>query len=910
MKRAMFLSSTASAVALLAMPVAAQTTPPGATGSTSAAGDVQSSGDAQPSTEQTAGDTQPGAEGQDVIITGVRASLASAQSIKRNADSIVDSIVAEDIGKLPDNNATEALQRVTGVQVSRDVGEGGSIAIRGLPQVETTLNGRETFTAGAGRTFNLQDLPAELVARIDVFKSPTADIIEGGLGGTVDIRTRRPLDFDGFTGSVTARNMYADSIKKSAPSASLLLSDRWSTGIGEIGLLGAVSYQKREYRQDLNGTGAPIPRNDLIAGQTVFAPNGFNQVLITGNRERIGANAALQFRPTPELELVIEGQYQRFETVQNQYNALTATAGATPVAGSASLFGGTNNVDRVSYTNVPLTAGGTARDTLDENKSISANLKWKRGGLTLTGDATYTKSTNDLFYTELDLTRRIPTLTQFVGTNPPSEVAPGLNAADLSQYGVAALTRNENHFTGDEKAFRLDASYETDGLLKAVQIGGRFSDRTVAQVNPLRFNRTPTNTNPAAYPGFFQANAFNDFYAIKGDTNDFIRNYPYANIDNLRNNFGGVLQQLNFTGANAPSTASVNSQLAAFDAEEKSYAAYALARFGFTLGIPFDGNLGVRYVKTKLDIGGNQLRTNAANQVIVPNIVDAVAVDSSYDNWLPSLNLRAHLTDKLQARFAASRTLTRPDFSQLSPALTVNPGQLAASQGNPSLSPILSTNFDASLEWYFNRASSIYIAGFHKRVEGFIFTRATPNVTIGGLPGYTLSRPENAGTGTVKGVEVGYQQFFDFLPGALSGLGVQANYTFADSSAPTSLVGFTASLPQLSKNSYNLVGIYEKYGVSARVAYNHRSDFLSGILAGAFTPPGGSSVSYIFPIRTAGYGWLDAAVSYDVSDRFTISVDAQNLLRTQIKQYYDVPTRPGNYTVDDTQYMIGVRIKL
>ncbi|MFN3434118.1 MAG: TonB-dependent receptor plug domain-containing protein, partial [Sphingomonas sp.] len=133
MKRAMFLSSTAGILALLAMPAAAQTVPSGTSGNTNAAGDVQSSGDAQPSTEQTAGATQPSTEEQDIVVTGVRASLASAQNIKRNADSIVDSIVAEDIGKLPDNNATEALQRVTGVQVSRDVGEGGSIAIRGLP---------------------------------------------------------------------------------------------------------------------------------------------------------------------------------------------------------------------------------------------------------------------------------------------------------------------------------------------------------------------------------------------------------------------------------------------------------------------------------------------------------------------------------------------------------------------------------------------------------------------------------------------------------------------------------------------------------------------------------------------------------------------------------------------------------
>ncbi len=899
MKTALFLCSAATVFVVASGPAAAQSVP-APTGTSS-------------SPEAIAAEQAP-ADESDIVVTGVRASLASAQNIKRNADSIVDSIVAEDIGKLPDNNATEALQRVTGVQVSRDVGEGGNIAIRGLPQVETTINGRETFTASAGRTFNLQDLPAELIARIDVFKSPTADLIEGGLGGTVDIRTRRPMDFNGFTASATLRNNYADSVKKSAPSASLLLSDRWDTGIGEIGLLGAVSYQERKYRQDINSTGAPLPRNDLVAGQTVFAPNGTNQIIVVGERQRIGANAALQWRPTPELEFLLEGQYQRFKTTQDQFNANVTTAGTTAVAGSTTLFPGTNNAQLVSYTNVPVVVGGTSRDFKDENKSISLNTKWNRDAFTLTSDATYTKSTNDLFYTELDLTRRLPVFTQDLGTNSPTAFAPGVDLTDINGYTVAGLTRNENHFIGDEKAFRVDGTYEIGGFLKSIQTGFRYSKRSIEQRDPLRYVGRTTATNPALYPGLFQANAFNDFYAIRQPSGNFLRTYPYANADVLRTQFQDVLTRLGLTGALAPSTTTINSQLAAFRAEEDSYAGYALARFDFDVGIPIDGNVGLRWVKTSLEIRGNQLQTTRNAQgvltPVVPNVVEPATVNSSYDNWLPSGNIRAHLTDNLQFRLAGSRTLTRPDFNQLSPALTVVPGQLAASQGNPQLSPILSTNGDASLEWYFGRSSSIYAAGFYKRVKGFIFTRSTPNVTIGGLPGYTLSQPENAGTGTVKGAEVGYQQFFDFLPGALSGLGVQANYTYADSSAPTSLVGFSASLPQLSKHSYNLTGIFEKSGISARVAYNYRSDFLSSILAGAFTPPGGSTVSYVFPVKTRGYGWLDASINVDVSEHFTLSFDAQNLLRTQIRQFYDTPTRPGQYTVDDTQYMVGIRLKL
>lgn len=921
MRSLYLLCGTAIATLVTTPAIAQQSTPsttvPSTTPSTpaSTAGDTPDTA-AAPAPSDSATDTA-----QDIVVTGVRASLRSAAEVKRNAGTIVDSIVAEDIGKLPDNNATEALQRVTGVQISRDLGEGGAIAIRGLPQVETTLNGRETFTAGGGRTFNLEDFPSELISRIDVYKASTADLIEGGLGGLVDLQTRRPLDLPGFTIGASARATYADSVKKATPNGSFFVSDKWHTGIGEIGLLGSFTYQDRKYRQDIDSTGAPTPRADLIPGQSVFAPNGNNQVLVIGERERIGANLALQWRPAPNLEFLLEGQYQRFKTTQQQYSANIATAGIAPVPGSATLFSGTQDVAQASFTNPRLIAGGTERDTLDENKSIALNAKWTVGGVKVTGDVAYTKSRSDLYYTELDLYTNIPVFTQTASSNPPSSSSGNYNLANLNNYTVGGFTRNENHYVGDEIAGRLDGEYDFDGgFLKSIQGGFRFSERTVEQVNPLRFSAGSTaampafGKSPSLYSNLFQGNAFNDFYTASGANVDFQRTYPYATPSNLKNNYAAVLTQLGLVGALAPSINAINSQLAAFNGDEKSSAAYLMAKFDFKLGVPIDGNIGVRYVQTEDRIGGNQLQTalNAAGVLapIVPNVIQGVVMKNTYDNWLPSVNIRAHLTDKLQLRLAASKTLTRPDFSQLSPALTVVPGQLAASQGNPNLQPITSKNADASLEWYVNKSTSIYVAAFYKRVNGFIFTRSTPGVTIGGLSGYTLSQPLNSGEGTVKGAEIGYQQFFDFLPGALAGIGIQANGTYTSSKAPTSLVGFSAPLPQLSKYSYNVAAIYEKYGISARVAYNYRSNFLSSILAGAYTPVGSTtSTSYVFPVETKGYGWLDASLSYDINKHLTVTVDGQNLLRTQIQQYYQVQTQPGQYTIDDRQFMAGIRVK-
>lgn len=837
-------------------------------------------------------------ESNAIVVTGVRASLQSALSIKRNADTVVDSIVAEDIGKLPDNNATEALQRVTGVQVTRDVGEGGSISIRGLPQVETTLNGRETFTAGGGRTFNLEDMPAELISRIDVYKEPTADLVEGGLGGLVDVSTHHPFDFHGFAASASARLLYSDLRKKAEPLLSALISNRWQTGAGEFGVLVAASYQKRAYRQDLDSTGSPNPRNDLMAGQTVFSPNGNYQVLITGVRERIGANAALQWRPAPNLEFSLEGQYQRFKTTQNQFFALIQTLGIAPVPGTVQLFPGTSDLEQATFQNQPVTTGGVARDLLDLNKQIALNGKWTTGGLTLTGDVAYTKSKNSLYYSELDLKSRIPGFTQYLNTNPPSSSSEGIDLSKLSNYTVGALTRSENHYKGHELAARVDGEYKfSSSFLSALQGGLRYSDRTVGFI-PIRFYSQSPITNPQQISDLFESNQFNDFYTAKGNV-DFQRDFPYAIPDLLRNSFDTVAGELGFTTRPAVSPGSI------YNADEKTDAGYLMARFNSDGGLPIDGNLGVRIVKTKDNIVGTQ--TTIANGVVQTTPLNLA---STYTNVLPSANVRVRFTDKLQLRLAASKTLTRPDFSQLSPVITVVPAQLAASGGNPYLKPIKSTNAEASLEYYFARSSSVYAAAFYKRVNGFIFSTTQCGVTIYGLANYCVTQPNNSGAGTVKGAEAGYQQFFDFLPGALSGLGVQANFTYVNSNAPTSIAGLNAPLPQLSKYSYNIAAMYEKYGISLRVAYNWRSKFLNGFTTGAYVPPGQTTaVHYTAPVYTAGYGWLDASLNYDVNSHVTLTADVQNLLRTQIHTYYGTPTRPGNFTIDDRQFMIGARVK-
>ncbi|WP_148293639.1 TonB-dependent receptor plug domain-containing protein, partial [Azospirillum sp. B4] len=272
----------------------------------------------KPADATAAGATGDQGDLEEIVVTGVRASLKSAEAIKRDAPEIVDSIVAEDIGKLPDRNVAEALQRVAGIQIQRNYGEGSSVAIRGLTQVRTELNGRDIFTAGGVDLLNLEDVPAELLAGIDVYKNPSAEQVEGQLSGVINFRTRKPFDFSGFkfAGGVTGN--YYDLAEKTGPSGSVLVSDRWNTGIGEIGVLADVAYQKDYFRDDQittepfytlnqsrNPDGSFVNPSDAATaaalgrtGQLTTITHGGGLNKNYGNRQRFGTDVALQWKPS------------------------------------------------------------------------------------------------------------------------------------------------------------------------------------------------------------------------------------------------------------------------------------------------------------------------------------------------------------------------------------------------------------------------------------------------------------------------------------------------------------------------------------------------------------------------------------------------------------------------------------
>lgn len=876
----------------------------------------------------------------DIVVTGVRASLSSAQAIKRNSDVIVDSIVAEDIGKLPDRNVAEALQRITGIQIQRSFGEGSSVAIRGLSQVRTEINGRDVFTANGGRTLSLEDVPSELLAGIDVYKNPSADLIEGGIGGLINLRTRKPFDFDGFKASVSGSINYYDLYGKSKPQANLLLSDRWDTGIGEIGVMVDVGFQKTAFRQDQISSQPfyllnPADAEDSAVlsglgrtGKTTYLAHGVGIGQYLGDRRRLGIDAAVQWRPSDTLELTAEYVRSDYKFRYGDYSffAYTGDNDITPDYTQPFTFDDDGNFRSGTFVNVPINANTSLETRHSVTSDYSFNAKWKpTDRLSVTGDFQYIKGVTDGQRSIVILSSTAERLYQEVGNGAPTMIiSPDGNAAngngivtDFANYGSGAgYLDHIEHSVGTEYAGRVDAEYKfDDSFLRAIKVGLRYTDRSaVTDSSTYAYYGLSTLPTSLLEVRKFRGDLYRGFQGVP-DGAVFVNRNIVLDYDATREalapytgNPAGLIQGVGYVPSDR------NTQ------GEKTYTAYGLVKFGADdFAIPFDGNIGVRVVKTKVATSGFSVQTpqaeDAQGNVIPGNgpiSFVPINVASEYTRALPSLNLRFHLSDQLQLRLAASKGVTRPDFTQLNPNINIvefnsGAGLRTASSGNANLRPLEATQFDASLEWYFSKSGSLYGAAFYKKVDGFIANvTSTETFDLGhGNFNVEVSRPVNGDNGKIKGIEVGGNTFFDFLPGLWSGFGVQANFTLVDSKAPSPNAfdnegnQLFVPLEQLSKYSYNLVGFYDKGQLSARVAYNWRSKYV-------VTTRGNGSGN--LPIFNDARGQVDASLTYTVNQNFALTVDGVNLTNTENKTYYGVASRPQSSVINDRRVSITARL--
>lgn len=907
----------------------------------------------------------------DVVVRGIRRSLQKAAEIKKNADEIVDSVVAEDIGKFPDNNAIETVARIPGVQIGRRNDEGFETLVRGLGLITTTLNGRESFIVDS-RAFALQEFASDSLAGVDVFKANTATNVEAGIGGLINVRLRRPFDLPtGVTVAGNARAQYYDLTKKTNALGSLLYSVRKDTGIGELGLLVNVAYFSASYNQSVRYAGAPGTNQ---TGQVITPAGGpavFNLPIEDvglffgqGFRARYSANLAAQWAPDADTMFYLEGFYQgldaeirdaqvayRTRNVNNLPLPIRNAVFITPTLEDGStprtlnnVIGGTPlqilNSGTIDYT----PASGNGPGPFYNGRNIWLNtVQAALGGTKRTGraklsfDVAYTNSVQLDDRKNIDVFINKPFTFNFVYNNAGNQGAsfdtPGFDPSDPSNYSLRGFVQEYIRTIGDQWQGRFDGVLDTDNsFFTEFDFGGRAVTRTVKQYAGRRdLNVRAGNIPITSLPGY---EAYDYKTNFRGG---FLSNYPGLagiNMNDFRSNFyDQILPYLRSLPATTATDAGQRALYAVgdnpvrdisrnFDASEQTYAGYAQVKFRLEPGFPIDGIIGARIVNTVGKVTAYGRNVVTVNNPVPPGgtttTTTPVLRNSKYNyvDFMPNASIRARFTDKLQMRLSYSESLIRPTLNNgtIGPGAIVTTnaaGTTTVSRGNPDLKPQRSDNYDATLEYYFGRAQYITLAIFQKNLTGLIFTQNDPAAPGGefGINGTVqLSQPRNAGNGKIKGVEAAFSTTFTFLPSPLDGFGVTANVTYLDGKQRLPVGGTVGAALSPLLPIQNV----SKWTYNASLFYEKGpvSARVSYNRRSKFVNSFNNTGALPFyPERVTAISRLDASASFQITKEIAITADAANLLGKPFKNYIDDPAYPRDYRYESKVYSVGARFR-
>jgi len=899
---------------------------------------------------------------QEVVVTGIRASLQESLTLKRDATSVVDVVTAEDIGKMPDKNVADSLKRVPGVTVSSaGANEGGfdendRVSLRGTgPSLTQTLIDGHYVASGdwfvldqtgtVGRSVSFTLLPSELVSKVVVQKSSEASLVEGGVAGSVDIVTRKPIDDfrQPLTLQASAGAVYADLPSKASPQFSALLN--WKNDASTFGTMVQGFYEDRYLRRD----GTEILGYDQIAPGSAIAlahpdltnvwyPHLIGSALFTQERKRYGGLVNLQVKPSDQLNFDLSGFYAKLEAPNYNRNYLMwATHFVNLGAGQGPDAGYTvqnNTLTKANFTGVPVTAYGIydqisrpdeSADTVfinldgsfvvNEHFRLDGQVGWSEGhGKTPTQDVSETSPGvgTGANYTLNGISR------------PPDWALPNVNysqpfpAGHPEDLAFGWIFGGQFINTLDKETWaKLDGTLDIPdgGDWKDLRFGARYSRHDRNSTGSIAQGPTFCPAPPAPQVGAGSCPS----------------SYPtsYSNYPSDYNTFGSSIptgiwywtpEQL--AEYNKPANVQRDPVKRAYPPQwfslyEPDTALYVQADFKSER---WSANFGVRYVHTVEDTITYAPLTCSTPEVPnanppcpagLPGLVtgslfgpyQGVRVTHSYDDLLPSFNLRYQFNPELIGRLAAAQTMTRPDYSALAGTTSLTPpanfpGTGSGSGSNPDLKPIRSNNFDAGLEWYFAPRSIVSGTLFYMNLTNYIgygsqivnYTSFGPGLPPGGATTpYNLTVPINT-TGRAQGFEITYQQAF-------GNFGIDLNYTFTDAKQTADVpAGGDTRLVGASKNVYNVGGYYENAHFSARVSYNFRSAFYSGLdRSTAFSQD--------------DIGTLDAALAWIFSDNFSVNLDGHNLNNPTLKYYALDTTQPRAFYRNGRQYYLTLRAK-
>nr|WP_306173970.1 TonB-dependent receptor [Pseudoalteromonas shioyasakiensis] len=792
-----------------------------------------------------------------IEVRGIRRSLEAALNTKRFADGVVDAVSAEDVGKFPDGDVGEALGRISGVAVNRQFGQGQQVSIRGASSqlTRTLLNGQTVASTGwydqqsIDRSFNYTLLPPELVGEIQVYKSSQANIVEGGVGGTVIVNTRKPLDMDAGTTFLSIKGDYGTISETVDPEVSGLYS--WKNDDETFGVLGSVSYAETDYQR--NGIESLIGWGDIV-------PTTFQQ-----ERERTALNVNFQYRPTENLEFGLN--VLSLELEANNANTSNfvmfpddkeAACEQTNASGTCTFYNRPGTGANPGWTQTWARIASMSSDTVDasfkydgENFSVEGRLGTteSEGGTDLTANYGNFIGVPADYAGTYDATGEVIKIDIANKYFEPSDFTGPLSPAGWS------LKKQPN--TDEETYAQLDFTFPVDlGAITAIKTGFRWADHEVTQetYSTTLADVIPSGDGETYYSGTMSSGAgFTlpepDLDKMIADAQAAIASYDNTS-DVYRSGYGTI--------------------------EEENLAIYAMAEFS---GDGIRGNFGLRYISTDASSdyygfsGGSYDSTLSTDK-------------ASYNDILPSVNIVFDLAEDVILRTSASQVIARPNYTDMFSASSFagyddgTPGNEVLTKGNVGLNPFKATQADLGVEWYFDGDGMVSATYFFKDITSFVTSDQLLNQQIGvvdpnsGVDNWTLSTKLNATGGEIEGIELQIQDGFD------SGFGYSANYTFVDAPSDASnYPDLTGVFSDSSEHTVNLVGYYETDYYSARLAYNWRSEYMIRELPGFYGNREHQS-----------YGTLDFSATYSVTDYMDLTFEAVNLTEEDSVQIGVAPT--------------------
>jgi TonB-dependent receptor len=833
-------------------------------------------------------------DAETVTVTGQRAQQERSIEAKRLAIGVIDVSAADEIGRLPDKNVAEVIEHLPGVGVTYDQGEGRYVAIRGVPSNlnNYTINGIEIGNPdGTTRSLPLDILSGQLLNRVEVAKVKTADMDGQGIGGTVNLVTQTAFDFTKRVNLIVSGKAGHQDLNDKVPyQADVTFAARFGAD-EQFGLVLGAGYSDRDFNSEgfYPDNWKPDPRFKRGG-----VPDNIKYTEYSLDRQRIGATGAFDWHVSDKQTFYVRGIYSRFveNEIRPRYRLdFTTTAYTLNPDGLTGTAAGT-----------PSSATGNAGTGTERREDLRLDYKAKWLATGIVGGSTdldKLKLDYEGAYSRNQTLDRYP-LWQF-------RCNPGPVNFDFSDkvYTAAPVTEcsaNQLQFRQFQKFHQLnvekiwqgkvDATYDL-GNESILKVGAKYRDtnRSFDQDQPT-WVRAGT-ANRWTLGQFNLGGPAICVYPNSADTDQCYSNGPTFNIPALKAftdaNLGGALMPLD------AATTLTNNTIADFRLKEQVAAAYAMANLKFGV---FTITPGVRFEHTKLDVTGYQLQGTT---------VSPASRDNSYDNWLPSLIVRIDPTHDTVIRLAYSKSLGRPEYSTLSPGGTIDTvnaaPNAAVSLGNPNLKPYLADNLDATGEWYFARGGLLSVGAFGKWIKNPIFSQVTvtANGTVNGVtyPLVSTTQPFNAVSGHIYGIEAQYQQQFTFLPGLLSGFGVQLNGTLTKSKL-TLPDGRVSTFPSQSKYLYGAELFYQKGRLEASIAYHNTGHSLLAIGSPAYND------QYNDDLRR-----LDAKASLAVWRDARVFFEAQNLTDEPTRQYQ---AGNPNWLIQNERYgrtyYLGVSMKI